>query len=258
MAAASEYIPEYIHIDRCVAGPDTSLEVGADSLYSGCQCESKCVSGGDGSCHCNMAYDEPSGSFRDEYLLPESPPVFECNSKCTCSNKCPNRMTQHLPSLDLNVFETERKGFGVRTAHLLQKGTFVGEYVGEVISTDLATKRLQSLRDTDSCYILQYREHTNNGLVLTTNVDASFKGNIMRFVNHSCSPNLTMVAVRSDSILPRLCLFANRDVDVLEELCFSYFGKMGSQIVSSDGIQFGRKPCLCESENCVGFLPLQN
>lgn len=259
MAERSDHPPEYIPIDRCLVGPDSSLEMGTDSLYSGCHCEGKCVGGkGDNdACTCNIAFEESNGRLRDDYLLPESPPVFECNSKCTCSDKCPNRITQHRPSVTLHTFQTYSKGFGVQSTGCICKGTFVGEYIGEIISTDLAIKRLQTLNDTDPCYILQFKEHMSNGLVLTTNIDATYKGNIIRFVNHSCSPNLTMVAVRSDSIVPRLCLFANRDIDALKELCFSYFGKSGSQVALADDIQLGRKVCFCGSESCIGYLPLQ-
>lgn len=97
-----------------------------------------------------------------------------------------------------------------------------------------------------------------DGRVLTTNIDATYKGNLTRFINHSCSPNLVMVPVRMDSIVPRLCLFAARDIEAKEEVCFSYFGKSGADVdpVSPD-ITFGKKQCLCGSKHCVGFLPLE-
>ena len=72
-----------------------------------------------------------------------------------------------------------------------------------------------------------------------------------------------MVAVRSDSIIPRLCLFAARDIDAGEEIGFSYFGQTvaGTRGVAHDRAlsehTFGQKQCMCGAEECVGFLPLE-
>ena len=37
-------------------------------------------------------------------------------------------------------------------------------------------------------------------------------GNIGRYLNHSCEPNLSLVTVRSSCMVPHLALFTNRDV----------------------------------------------
>ena len=37
-------------------------------------------------------------------------------------------------------------------------------------------------------------------------------GNIGRYLNHSCDPNLVMVPVRTSSAVPHLALFAARDI----------------------------------------------
>ena len=152
----------------------------------------------------------------------------------------------------LTVVVTEKKGLGVCTSVDICKGAFVGEYVGEVITGAQAKQRLCSAKE-ESCYLVQYREHTGSGTVVTTNIDAKYKGNIMRFVNHSCSPNLVLVAVRSDSVVPRLCLFACQDISAREELCFSYYGAE----VDKEKLKLGKQPCYCGSKNCVNFLPLE-
>ena len=157
----------------------------------------------------------------------------------------------------LGVVNTERKGYGVCAQVDICRGTYVGEYVGEVITAAQAKERLCSRQNTSlPCYVVQYREHTATGTVITTNIDATCKGNIMRFVNHSCSPNLAMVAVRSDSIVPRLCLFASKDISTGEELCFSYYGSSGAE-VNRETLQLGKQPCYCGSAECVRFLPLE-
>lgn len=52
-------------------------------------------------------------------------------------------------------------------------------------------------------------------------IDAKHYGNISRFVNHRCEPNLTPVSVfieHHDLRFPRICLFANSDIQLGEEL----------------------------------------
>lgn len=244
----------YTPIESCVAGPGVNLVMGVDSLYASCQCLGVCeFVSPSSSCTCTSPYDE-SGHVKDACFLAASVPIFECNSKCVCGPVCPNRVTQRQPPKCLRVFETENKGLGICTERSIQKGSFVGEYVGEILSSLQVKQRLQSLTENDSCYIVTYREHTNSGSALTTNVDATFKGNLMRFVNHSCSPNLAMLPVRTDSIVPRLCLFTCKDILAGEELSFSYFGTNNS---ADKLVNTGRKRCHCGSKECIGYLPLE-
>jgi SET domain-containing protein len=155
--------------------------------------------------------------------------------------------------LKLSLVETENKGVGVISTCPLQPGTFVGEYVGEVITTAMAAERLKSLNKSAKCFIIQYHEHIS-GNVISTNIDATLKGNITRYINHSCDPNLVVVPVRSDSLVPRLCFFACKHVEADEELCFSYFG--ARDIADESKISMGKKKCYCGSANCIGYLPL--
>ena len=74
--------------------------------------------------------------------------------------------------------EAEGKGFGVVALSPLKKGTFICEYVGEVISHD--DYKIRKARHRDA-YII--------GLGTNNFVDAFQYGNISRFFNHSCRPN---------------------------------------------------------------------
>lgn len=50
-------------------------------------------------------------------------------------------------------------------------------------------------------------------------------GNLSRFINHSCAPNLAMYCVFVDNVdarTPRLALFARRRIRRGEELTFDY------------------------------------
>ena len=242
---------EYQRIDRCVPGPGVSLNV-EESLYQPCGCKELC---NPEECSCMSkcdAYDS-SGLLKEGFMAANGPAVYECSFACPCSNKCANRQSQKGSFVGLKVAPAGRKGMGVFTDRQLARGAFVCEYVGEVVRLERARTRLGQLTDADMCYILILREHLASGAVLHTCIDASCYGNVARFINHSCAPNLTLVAVRTHSVLPRLCFFANRLISPGEELAFGYFGSP----LRGDRLALGDKPCDCGSgSKCMGFLPL--
>ncbi len=61
---------------------------------------------------------------------------------------------------------------------MIPKGTFVIEYVGEVISQQEKEER-ESRRE--NAYIMMYNKYEY--------IDGLKKGNPSRFINHSCEPN---------------------------------------------------------------------
>ena len=79
-------------------------------------------------------------------------------------------------------------------------------------------------------------------------------GNIGRYLNHSCDPNLVMVPVRSDCLVPHLALFTSRMVEAGQELCYDY----GAGDHGDDSVATGtdRTNCLCKSHCCRNYLPL--
>lgn len=253
----SEYMAEsnadFEAIKACLAGPGVNLQLGAASLYEGCRCSNECEE--TGLCSCKTAFDS-SGHLSCAFLSSTSAPAFECNSSCTCAVTCFKRVTQRHPPWQLSVFETEKKGLGLRTSSKIPKGSYVIEYVGEIINATERGRRLAALNDQEPCYVMVFKEHTQSRTLVTT-VDATRKGNLARFINHSCRPNLVVVPVRSDSVIPRLCLFTCREIELGEELTFSYFGKTGTEAAMSGGISLGPKRCWCDAEECIGYLPCE-
>lgn len=96
-----------------------------------------------------------------------------------------------------------------------------------------------------SSALLVVREHLPSGKACLRT------GNVARFVNHSCDGgNLSTKLVRSSgSLFPRLCFFASKDIQVDEELTFSY----GEIRKRPNGL-----PCFCNSPSCFGTLPSEN
>ena len=66
--------------------------------------------------------------------------------------------------------------------------------------------------------------------------------------NHSCNPNLKLLPVRRDSMLPHLCLFTIADIKVGQELTFRYYD-------NTQDTSLSHKSCYCGSSNCIGYLP---
>lgn len=251
---------------ECIAGPNVSDSF-KSSFYPGCECHHCAMD----SCSCLQSFGPCYDGKGHLHILGQQPtafcqPVFECNSCCGCPESCPNRVVQKGQHLQLQVFKTECKGWALRPLEIVKKFAFVAEYAGELISVQEAKQRALQLTHETGNYLIVLREHSSNNQILRTHVDARFHGNASRFINHSCSPNLVMVPVRVDSIVPRLALFAARDIDVGEELSFDYSGQFsiwstGKLPHKCDGMEVLRscgtepKRCSCGSWNCSGFLP---
>ncbi|NWS66739.1 SETB2 methyltransferase, partial [Crotophaga sulcirostris] len=61
--------------------------------------------------------------------------VYECSVLCRCDKMmCQNRVVQHGIQVRLQVFNTEKKGWGVRCLDDIDKGTFVCTYSGRLMS----------------------------------------------------------------------------------------------------------------------------
>ncbi|NXK45963.1 SETB2 methyltransferase, partial [Chauna torquata] len=61
--------------------------------------------------------------------------IYECSVSCRCSKMmCQNRVVQHGIQVRLQVFNTEKKGWGVRCLDDIDKGTFVCTYAGRLMS----------------------------------------------------------------------------------------------------------------------------
>ncbi|KAH8650898.1 hypothetical protein BGZ60DRAFT_388579 [Tricladium varicosporioides] len=114
------------------------------------------------------------------------------------------------------------------------------EYVGEKVRQQVAELRenryLQS--GIGSSYLFRIDENTV--------VDATKKGGIARFINHSCMPNCTAKIITVEKS-KRIVIYALRDIAMNEELTYDY--KFEREIGSTDRI-----PCLCGTVACKGFL----
>ncbi|XP_028407441.1 histone-lysine N-methyltransferase SETMAR-like [Dendronephthya gigantea] len=254
------------YVTRATCGPEVHIDLDT-SMYPGCDCANECD---ETSCACIVRYG-PNYDNRHRLLKMENNagyclPIFECNRNCGCSATCRNRVTQQGITVRLEIIQTSKRGLGVRTLEPIPKQNFIAEYCGEIISYKEAKRRTASRTGkTESNYLLVLKEHISEGNVLRTHIDATDVGNVARFMNHSCQPNMTMFPVRINSPVPRLCLFSSRDIVNGEELTFSYgdasctsadYGEVEKNLHLN--FETLRTKCLCEADQCAGFLPFDD
>ncbi|XP_048110992.1 histone-lysine N-methyltransferase SETMAR isoform X2 [Alosa alosa] len=219
--------PNFQYTPENVPGPGCSSDP-TEITLPGCQCHThSCQSE---KCQCLQRYgpaysDQQRLQGRRDAESGYSRPVFECNALCDCSEDCSNRVVQRGVVFRLRVFLSVDRGWGVRTMDAIPRGAFVCEYAGEVIGLEEARSRQLAQGPEDMNYIIAVREHAGQGNARETFVDPFSRGNVGRFINHSCQPNLFMVPVRVHSMVPRLALFAVRDIVPDEELTFDYSGR---------------------------------
>lgn len=114
------------------------------------------------------------------------------------------------------------------------------EYVGERVRQQVADGREMRylISGIGSSYLFRIDENTV--------IDATKKGGIARFINHSCVPNCTAKIITVEKT-KRIVIYALRDIAQNEELTYDY--KFEREIDSTDRI-----PCLCGTEACKGYL----
>jgi euchromatic histone-lysine N-methyltransferase len=86
-------------------------------------------------------------------------------------------------------------------------------------------------------------------------IDAAECGNIGRFINHSCSPNLYAQNVlwdHDDLRIPHIMFFAAETIPPLQELTYDYNYEIDHVEDMNGRIKF--KVCQCGSPRCSGRL----
>ncbi|GMH09727.1 hypothetical protein Nepgr_011568 [Nepenthes gracilis] len=233
--------PSFNHISRLHFISSSSNSLGE---AFGCNCDSKCDGeSNEEECPC--------------LALRSSDVITECGPTCRCESECVNRLTQKGVSVKMKIVRDMKKGWGLHADQKIPNGQFVCEYAGELLTTKEARRRQLEYDELASSgrfssSLLVIREHLPSGKAcFRINIDATRIGNAARFINHSCDGgNLSTVLVRScGAFLPRICFFASEDIQVGEELTFSY----GNIRLRSDGL-----PCYCGSCCCFGTLPSEN
>ncbi|GER39671.1 histone-lysine N-methyltransferase [Striga asiatica] len=228
----------------------------------GCDCAGRCSDSR--KCRCAVRNGGQIPYNRNGALVETKLLVYECGPHCKCPPSCFNRVTQRGIKYQLEIFKTETRGWGVRALTSIPSGSFICEYAGELLEDREAEKRIGSdeyLFDigqnlSDSC--LNAEDQALSAELVEDGgytIDACRFGNVGRFVNHSCAPNLyaqNVIYDHDDMKMPHIMLFAMENIPPLQELTYHY-NYCVDQIRDSHG-NIKVKKCYCGAAQCTGRM----
>ncbi|OWM88330.1 histone-lysine N-methyltransferase, H3 lysine-9 specific SUVH6-like [Punica granatum] len=234
----------------------------------GCDCSDGCSDSEKCSCAVKNGGEIPYNY--NGAIVEAKPLVYECGPSCKCPPSCHNRVSQRGIRLPLEIFKTELRGWGVRSLTSISSGSFICEYVGELLDDKQAEERAgndEYLFDIGNNYNDNMYEELSSLIPDAHSVspevveevgfviDAARYGNVGRFINHSCTPNLYAQNVlydQDDKRIPHIMFFAAENIPPLQELTYHY-NYLVDQVLDSDG-NIKMKSCFCGSAECVGRM----
>jgi len=163
---------------------------------------------------------------------------MECIGDCACGAACQNQRFQRQQYANVAVISTEKKGYGLRADSDFREHQFIFEYIGEVIGEAIFRRRMVQY-DEEGIKHFYFMSLSKGEFV-----DATKKGNLGRFCNHSCNPNCYVDKWVVGEKL-RMGIFAERAIAKGEELVFNY---------NVDRYGANPQPCYCGEPNCTGYI----
>ncbi|RZC91601.1 hypothetical protein C5167_027665 [Papaver somniferum] len=248
-----------------------SVKFPANALL-GCKCKGACIDPRVCACAKLNGSEFPYVSKDGGRLIEAKDIVYECGPSCGCGPGCVNKTSQRGLKYRLEVYRTPKKGWGVRSWDFIPSGAFVCEYIGVI-------KRTDEVHDPENFYIfdidclqtmkgLDGRKRRQGDVSISPSafidkaddevsycIDAGSIGNIMRYINHSCAPNLFVQCVLSehhDVKLARIVLFAADNIPPLQELSYDY-GYAKDSVVDKDG-KIKHMECYCGAPDCKKLM----
>jgi [histone H3]-lysine9 N-trimethyltransferase SUV39H len=236
---------------------------------SGCKC-SRCDANGT-TCSCLQMQDKdkPAPYIRSQngvtilnpkfidtaVLSPQE--IFECNDSCKCSKNCFNRVVQRGRTIPLQIFMTERCGFGIRSPLPIKKGQFIDVYLGELLTTKELEEYEAAINEKTPSFVFSLDFFP--GTTTTYHIQGLHFGSPTRFINHSCNPNSRTFMVmmnHADKKLYKLAYFAIKDIPAMKEITFDYCPVLSEE---TSWAPTGDKKddehvvqCFCGERNCRG------
>jgi len=161
----------------------------------------------------------------------------ECDKSCPLGGMCLNQRLRRRVLIENRIEYMGKKGWGFVNLEDVVPGQLIGEYCGELINDNEKQRRLESdYIDNENFYLLDIEKDLT--------IDATKKGGVTRFINHSCDPNAKAEKWTVDGV-ERIGIFAIKHIPSGSEVTFDYdFKRVGLK----------EQKCYCGSANCRGIL----
>ncbi|CAI7836105.1 unnamed protein product [Closterium sp. NIES-53] len=258
-----------------------------------CECKGACRS--ESKCACAKRNRDGFPYVQGGRLVKARGIVMECGPSCGCGPACNNRVGQQGLRFHLEVYKTAHKGWAVRSWDLIPAGAVVCEYVGDVLPYErvdhveddmyvigIDTVRTAKLGTQGRDPMFEDLEHAleeqakakpsakshraarkaskeggegSEHEEVHYAIDGLRRGNVARFINHSCSPNLFYQSALWDHKRPELShllLVASENIPPLTELTYDYNYEVGS--VMDENGEVKQLNCCCGAVDCRGRL----
>ncbi|KAG2305378.1 hypothetical protein Bca52824_034029 [Brassica carinata] len=155
--------------------------------------------------------------YDNRILISRKPMIYECGDVCSCPPDCKNRPTGSGLKIRVELFKTERCGWGLHSWEPIRAGTFICELVGTPKRRDEIEEDEEYVFDTsrvckkftwnyepelvgEICWDQVSEVHKLRSEIL---VSARWTGNVSRFMNHSCSGNVMWQPVEFEKVVNR-------------------------------------------------------
>ncbi|KIX93736.1 uncharacterized protein Z520_10642 [Fonsecaea multimorphosa CBS 102226] len=183
---------------------------------------------------------------------PQAEPACQCTfaDLCKWHNKPPQ---DNHGDILVELYTTAEKGRGVRALQPIRKGTYLGEYTGEIYAAQpdannsvgtLANPRYGLMTYHMVLDVARADDYTTAkaqaGYRPQYVVDAAHRGGWTRYINHSCAPN-TRFYVMNVGQRTRIIIKAVRKIAFGEEITISYGKNYFEQL---------RIACRCGAPKC--------
>jgi len=213
---------------------------------------------------------EGSVQILQSFYREQRHPIYECHEKCNCGTNCKTRLVSKGRHVDLTIFKTDDRGWGVCCNEPLVKGEFIDVYLGEVLTSEETTRRENNADAEKASYLYSLDKFVGDDPTLTAQtcyvVDGQYMGNATRFINHSCEPNCRQYSVsynKYDLRVFNLAFFAYEDIPTGKELTFDYMDKdeeeeedvvRRREAALNDPKNKDVRQCNCNARKCRGYL----
>ncbi|CAN8257132.1 unnamed protein product [Cochlearia groenlandica] len=233
----------------------------------GCDCANACKPG-NLDCHCIRKNGGDFPYSGNGVLVSRKPMIHECSPSCPCS-ACKNKVTQMGLKVKLEVFKTVNRGWGLRSWDPIRAGSFICIYAGEAKDKSMVQQADDDYTFDTTRVFTPFKWNYDHGLAdedvseeiseqsetpLPLIISAKNVGNVARFMNHSCSPNVFWQPVTYENngqLFLHVAFFAISHIPPMTELTYDYGVSQQSGAQNGNPL-YGKKKCFCGSEYCCG------